>query len=78
MFNFLKKLFGGAGRREARIEQPAPRQPQPDSQPVIKSLDLNIPDEALQDEARFAAYCRSACHSSVTCSKWTMIRAPAV
>ncbi|WP_309550678.1 hypothetical protein [Rhizobium rhizogenes] len=57
MFNFLKKLFGGAGRREARIEQPAPRQTQPDSQPAtIKSLDLNIPDEALQDEARFAAY----------------------
>ncbi|NTF66459.1 hypothetical protein G6L81_00965 [Agrobacterium rhizogenes] len=56
VFNFLKKLFGGAGRREARIEPPAPRQPQPDSQPVIKSLDLNIPDEALQDEARFAAY----------------------
>nr|WP_210318961.1 hypothetical protein [Rhizobium paranaense] len=53
VFNFLKKLFGGAKRPDAQIEPPAP---QPAGTSAIKSLDLNIPDEALQDEARFAAY----------------------
>ncbi|MEF0939854.1 hypothetical protein [Rhizobium sp. BR 362] len=53
MFNFLKKLFGGAKRPDTQIEPPAR---QPAEPPAIKSLDLNIPDEALQDEARFAAY----------------------
>lgn len=56
MFNFLKKLFGRAKRPNAQIELPAPPAPQPPNRPAIKSLDLNIPDEALENEARFAAY----------------------
>ncbi|MFJ6326694.1 MULTISPECIES: hypothetical protein [unclassified Rhizobium] len=51
MFNFLKKLFGKG--RQAENWLPAPKPPDTAS---IKTLDLNIPDEALQDEARFAAY----------------------
>ncbi len=51
MFNFLKRLFGKG--RQAEKWLPAPNSP--DTAP-IKTLDLNIPDEALQDEARFAAY----------------------
>ncbi|MDL2406705.1 hypothetical protein PY650_13745 [Rhizobium calliandrae] len=39
-----------------QIEPPAPPKPQLADKPAIKSLDLNIPDEALQNEARFAAY----------------------
>ncbi|MDE1993313.1 MAG: hypothetical protein KGI75_12485 [Rhizobiaceae bacterium] len=54
MFNFLKRLFGGARRPSAQTTEAAA--PQPAEKPGIKSLDLNIPDEALQDEARFAAY----------------------
>ncbi|HEX8044529.1 hypothetical protein [Rhizobium sp.] len=39
------------------MSESAPPSPPTDSGPrAIKSLDLNIPDEALQDEARFAAY----------------------
>ncbi|MDL2400197.1 hypothetical protein [Rhizobium mayense] len=56
VFNFLKKLFGRAKRPNAQIELPAPPAPQPPNRPAIKSLDLNIPDEALENEARFAAY----------------------
>ncbi|MFS8115579.1 hypothetical protein QD460_27990 [Rhizobium jaguaris] len=56
MFNFLKKLFGRAKRPDAQIEQLEPPAPQPADTPAIKSLDLNIPDEALQNEARFASY----------------------
>ena len=56
MFNFLKQLFGGAKRPNTQIEQSAPPTPTPAETPAIKSLDLNIPDEALQDEARFASY----------------------
>jgi len=51
LFNFLKKLFGKGGQAENWLPEPKP----PDTA-SIKTLDLNIPDEALQDEARFAAY----------------------
>ncbi|MFS8048281.1 hypothetical protein QD461_21300 [Rhizobium sp. BR 314] len=51
MFNFLKKLFG----RGKQMEQGPPAPATPDAIP-IRTLDLNIPDEALQDEARFATY----------------------
>ncbi|MGG6893151.1 hypothetical protein [Rhizobium sp. BR 315] len=51
MFNFLKKLFGKGKLAEQRLPTP-----EPTDAPPIKMLDLNIPDEALQDEARFAAY----------------------
>lgn len=51
MFNFLKRLFGKGRRAEKWLPAPS----SPDTAP-IKTLDLNIPDEALQDEARFAAY----------------------
>ncbi|AVA19892.1 MULTISPECIES: hypothetical protein [unclassified Rhizobium] len=56
VFNFLKKLFGRGKRPNTQIEPPAPPAPQPANRPAIKSLDLNIPDEALENEARFAAY----------------------
>ncbi|MFT4185026.1 MAG: hypothetical protein QM636_24240 [Rhizobium sp.] len=61
MLNVLKKLFGKIKRPQARIGQPVPSSPPSDSGPVdgrpaIRSLDLNIPDEALRDEAHFAAY----------------------
>ena len=57
MLNVLKKLFGRARRSQTRMGEPAPPSPPTDSRPrAIKSLDLNIPDEALQDEVRFAAY----------------------
>ncbi|WFU09085.1 hypothetical protein QA646_17720 [Rhizobium sp. CB3090] len=75
VFNFLKKLFGGTKRPDAQIEPPAPLTSQPASTPTIKSLDLNIPDEALQDEARFSAYLQERLPFSVRRSKSTMIRA---
>lgn len=56
MLNVLKKLFGRARRPQAHIGQPVPPSPPTDDKPAIKSLDLNIPDEALRDEAHFAAY----------------------
>ena len=51
MFNFLKKLFG----RGKPAEQEFPT-PEPVTAAPVKMLDLNIPDEALHDEVRFAAY----------------------
>ncbi|PST23113.1 hypothetical protein C7U61_00810 [Rhizobium sp. JAB6] len=55
MFNFLKWLFGRSKRAEMRPSQAFPMQ-EPESTAATKTLDLNIPDEALQDEAIFAAY----------------------
>lgn len=56
MFNFLKRLFGRGKPTDARAEErPSISEASNDAAPV-KTLDLNIPDEALQDEARFAAY----------------------
>lgn len=51
MFNFLKKLFGKSKQPEQRL-----RASEPEAAAPVKTLDLNIPDEALRDEARFAAY----------------------
>jgi hypothetical protein len=55
VFNFLKWLFGRSKRAEMRPSQAFPMQ-EPESTAATKTLDLNIPDEALQDEAVFAAY----------------------
>ncbi len=55
VFNFLKWLFGRSKRAEMRPSQAFPMQ-EPESTAATKTLDLNIPDEALQDEAIFAAY----------------------
>ncbi|MFK0162542.1 hypothetical protein [Rhizobium sp. NPDC090279] len=55
MFNFLKRLFGKGKRADMHRGQTFPM-PEPDSATATKTLDLNIPDEALQDEAAFAAY----------------------
>ena len=56
MFNFLKRLFGRGKPTDARAEErPSISEASNDAAPV-KTLDLNIPDEALQDEARFAVY----------------------
>lgn len=51
MFNFLKRLFGRGKQAEQR-----PPNAEPATTAPVKTLDLNIPDEALRDEARFAAY----------------------
>ncbi|NLS20938.1 hypothetical protein HGP16_31015 [Rhizobium sp. P40RR-XXII] len=53
MFNFLKRLFGKGSRSDTRGGQ---RLPEPEGTTAVKTLDLNIPDEALQNEATFAAY----------------------
>ncbi len=56
VFDFLKWLFGRGGKRaEMRSCQAFPIQ-EPESTAGAKTLDLNIPDEALRDEASFAAY----------------------
>ena len=56
VFDFLKWLFGRGGKRaEMRSGQAFPIQ-EPESTAGAKTLDLNIPDEALRDEASFAAY----------------------
>ncbi|MDK4705090.1 hypothetical protein PH562_22760 [Rhizobium sp. CNPSo 4062] len=55
VFNFLKRLFGRGERAEGRSSQTLPVQ-EPENTAAAKTLDLNIPDEALQDEAAFAAY----------------------
>ncbi|WP_459457091.1 DUF1444 domain-containing protein [Rhizobium sp. No.120] len=55
MFNFLKRLFGRGERAEVRPGQAYPME-EPENTAAAKTLDLNIPDEALQDEAVFAAY----------------------
>lgn len=55
MFNFLKRLFGKGKQPDADPERTLPTT-EPSGAPEVKTLDLNIPDEALQDEARFAAY----------------------
>ncbi len=55
VFNFLKRLFGRGKRAKVRSGQTFPMQ-EPESAAAAKTLDLNIPDEALQDEAAFAAY----------------------
>jgi hypothetical protein len=55
VFNFLKWLFGRSKRAEMRPSQAFPTQ-EPESTAATKTLDLNIPDEALHDEAVFAAY----------------------
>lgn len=61
MLNVLKKLFGRTRRSQLRMNQPVPPSPptasgSSNNKPAIKSLDLNIPDEVLRDEAHFAAY----------------------
>ncbi|KAA1185499.1 hypothetical protein FP026_00310 [Rhizobium tropici] len=53
MFNFLKRLFGKGRRSDTRD---GPGLPEPEGTTTVKTLDLNIPDEVLQDEATFAAY----------------------
>ena len=53
MFNFLKRLFGKDSRSDTRG---APRLPEPEATTAVKTLDLNIPDDALRNEATFAAY----------------------
>lgn len=53
MFNFLKRLFGKGSRSDTRS---GPRLPEPEATTAVKTLDLNIPDDALRDEATFAAY----------------------
>ncbi|MGN6775657.1 hypothetical protein [Rhizobium sp.] len=55
VFNFLKRLFGRGERAEGRSSQTLSVQ-EPENTAAAKTLDLNIPDEALQDEAAFAAY----------------------
>ncbi len=55
VFNFLKRLFGRGKRAEVRPGQ-TNRMQEPESAAAAKTLDLNIPDEALQDEAVFVAY----------------------
>ncbi|TXI89030.1 MAG: hypothetical protein E6Q40_02885 [Cupriavidus sp.] len=55
MFNFLKRLFGKDKRADARRGQ-ASAMAEPASAAETRTLDLNIPDDALRDEASFAAY----------------------
>ncbi|MDR6898475.1 hypothetical protein [Rhizobium miluonense] len=55
VFNFLKSLFGRGEQAEVRTGQTSPTR-EPENTAATKTLDLNIPDEALQDEAVFAAY----------------------
>ncbi|NEI68678.1 hypothetical protein GR212_03770 [Rhizobium lusitanum] len=55
MFNFLKRLFGKGKQADTRREQTPPTS-EPADTAATKTLDLNIPDEALRDEASFAAY----------------------
>ncbi|TIX92415.1 hypothetical protein [Rhizobium sp. P44RR-XXIV] len=55
MFNFLKRLFGRGRQAKARAEE-GPPIPEASNITPVKMLDLNIPDEALHNEARFAAY----------------------
>ena len=56
MFNFLKRLFGRGKPADARAEERLSISEASNDAAPVKTLDLNIPDEALQDEARFAAY----------------------
>ncbi|OCI91953.1 hypothetical protein A6U86_20810 [Rhizobium sp. AC27/96] len=55
MFNFLKRLFGRGKPAKARAEE-RPSISDASNLTPVKMLDLNIPDEALHNEARFAAY----------------------
>lgn len=55
VFNFLKRLFGKDKQADTRRGQTFPT-PEPADTTATKTLDLNIPDEALRDEAGFAAY----------------------
>ncbi|WP_267553896.1 hypothetical protein [Rhizobium rhizogenes] len=55
MFNFLKRLFGRGKPAKARAEE-RPSISEASNVTPVKMLDLNIPDEALHNEARFAAY----------------------
>jgi hypothetical protein len=55
VFNFLKRLFGTNKQAGTPRRQTSPM-PEPESATESRTLDLNIPDEALQDEAVFAAY----------------------
>lgn len=55
VFNFLKRLFGKDKQADTRREQTPPTS-EPADTAATKTLDLNIPDEALRDEASFAAY----------------------
>lgn len=55
MFNFLKRLFGRGKPANAHPEEKL-LAPEASNVMPVKTLDLNIPDEALQDESRFAAY----------------------
>ena len=55
VFNFLKRLFGKGKRAEMQRGQTFPVAESEDAA-ASKTLDLNIPDEALHDEAAFAAY----------------------
>lgn len=55
MFNFLKRLFGRGKQADAHPDERLSI-PEASGATPVKMLDLNIPDEALQDEARFAAY----------------------
>lgn len=55
VFNFLKRLFGKGKQADTRREQTPPTS-EPADTTATKTLDLNIPDEALRDEASFAAY----------------------
>ena len=56
MFNFLKRLFGRGKPADARAEERLSISEASNDAAPVKTLDLNIPDEALQDEARFAVY----------------------
>jgi hypothetical protein len=56
VFNFLKRLFGRGKPADARAEERLSISEASNDAAPVKTLDLNIPDEALQDEARFAAY----------------------
>lgn len=56
MFNFLKRLFGRGNPADARAEERLSISEASNDAAPVKTLDLNIPDEALQDEARFAVY----------------------
>ncbi len=56
VFNFLKRLFGKNKKADTSRGQTSPMLAP--GAIAAKTLDLNIPDEALQDEASFAAYLR--------------------
>jgi hypothetical protein len=66
VFNFLKRLFGGGqpGAQDVSLQPSRPDASGPPAPPEIaptadsRSLDLNIPDEALRNEAAFADYLR--------------------